>query len=128
MVKAIIASGKVSYLDLYNDEDLNKNQLKTDTTECLPDYIHPNSKGYNILAPVIEAWMKTLFDPKPEESVEESVEESAEASVDEPQTVSADESLSPPPQNNKYLLPIIIVSVVVVAAAAAVIIVRSKKK
>lgn len=128
MTKKICDKWEVPYLDLYNDEDLNKNQLKTDTTECLPDYIHPNSKGYNILAPVIEAWMKTLFDPKPEESVEESVEESAEASVDESQTVSADESLSPAPQNNKYLLPIIIVSVVVAAAAAAVIIVRSKKK
>ena len=30
------------------------------TAECLPDHIHPNSKGYNLLAPVIGDWMQAL--------------------------------------------------------------------
>ena len=50
----------VAYLDLYNDEDLNTRVLKVNTTECLPDHIHPNSEGYNRLAPIIGEWMETL--------------------------------------------------------------------
>ena len=62
----------VAYLDLYNDEDLNARVLKVDTTECLPDHIHPNSEGYNRLAPVIGEWMETLAAAPAEESPAES--------------------------------------------------------
>lgn len=48
------------YLDLYGDEDFCYDELRVDTTEFLPDYIHPNSDGYDLLYPVIEAWMETL--------------------------------------------------------------------
>ena len=43
-----------------------------DTTECLPDHIHPNSEGYNRLAPVIGEWMETLAAAPAEESPAES--------------------------------------------------------
>ena len=66
----------VAYLDLYNDEDLNARVLKVDTTECLPDHIHPNSEGYNRLAPVGE-WMETLAAAPAEESPAESPAASA---------------------------------------------------
>ena len=62
----------VAYLDLYNDEDLNTRVLKVNTTECLPDHIHPNSEGYNRLAPIIGEWMETLAAAPAEESPAES--------------------------------------------------------
>ena len=67
----------VAYLDLYNDEDLNTRVLKVDTTECLPDHIHPNSEGYNRLAPVIGEWMETLAAAPAEETPAESPAASA---------------------------------------------------
>ena len=48
------------YLDLYHDDDFCEDELMVDTTEFLPDYIHPNGNGYDVLYPVIEAWMETL--------------------------------------------------------------------
>ncbi len=58
--KKICEKWGIPYLDLYFDEDLNKNRLKTHLTDNLPDHIHPNSAGYNIITPIIEDWMKTL--------------------------------------------------------------------
>ena len=58
--KQICDKWGISYLDLYFDEAFNTDVLKTSTNEFLPDFIHPNSGGYNLLAPRIEAWMKTL--------------------------------------------------------------------
>lgn len=75
----------VAYLDLYNDEDLNARVLKVNTTECLPDHIHPNSEGYNRLAPIIGEWMETLAAAPAEESPAESPAVSAVPSeVSEP--------------------------------------------
>ncbi len=58
--KKICEKWEIPYLDLYFDEDLNKNRLKTHLTDNLPDHIHPNTSGYDIITPVIEDWMKTL--------------------------------------------------------------------
>ena len=58
--KEICDKWGIPYLDLYFDETFNREVLKSETNEFLPDFIHPNSGGYNLLAPVIEDWMKTL--------------------------------------------------------------------
>ncbi|MBR4279251.1 MAG: SGNH/GDSL hydrolase family protein [Clostridia bacterium] len=58
--KKICDKWEIPYLDLYFDDNLNKYLLKGHTTECLPDTVHPNSKGYNILTPYIANWMETL--------------------------------------------------------------------
>ncbi len=58
--KKICEKWGIPYIDLYFDEKLNKEVLKTHTDEFLPDFIHPNTNGYNILAPIINDWMKTL--------------------------------------------------------------------
>lgn len=58
--KRICDKWDIPYLDLYFDENLNKYLLKGHTNECLPDTVHPNSKGYNILTPYIANWMETL--------------------------------------------------------------------
>ncbi len=60
MAKEICKKWDVPCLDLYSNEDFNKNQMKTSTQECLYDFIHPNTTGYNVISPVINDWMKTL--------------------------------------------------------------------
>lgn len=58
--RKICKKWNIPYLDLYADDDFCEDELLVETTECLPDYIHPNGAGYDILYPVIEAWMETL--------------------------------------------------------------------
>ena len=78
MTKQICDKWGVPYLDLYNDEVLNNELLKTNTREFVPDAVHPNTAGYDIISPFINDWMKTLA---VEEVVEESVEESVESEI-----------------------------------------------
>lgn len=58
--KEICNKWGIPYVDLYFDEELNKNVLKSHLNENLPDFIHANSSGYNIITPIINDWMKTL--------------------------------------------------------------------
>ncbi len=51
---------KVSYLDLYDDQDFNQNVMKVSTKDNLMDYLHPNDSGYDLLAVKIGTWMETL--------------------------------------------------------------------
>ena len=60
IAKKICDKWSVPYLDLYFDDDFNQNQLKTHTNENIPDWVHPNSAGYEILAPKINEWMKAM--------------------------------------------------------------------
>ncbi len=50
----------VSCLDLYHDAYLNDELLAVNTDRCSPDGVHPNAKGYEILAPVIAEWMEGM--------------------------------------------------------------------
>lgn len=68
IIKAACEKWDIEYLDLYNDTDFCQNVLKTDTLTHLSDYLHPTSSGYDLLAPKIEAWMKTLGQEKPAET------------------------------------------------------------
>lgn len=58
MIKAACAKWGISYVDLSTDEI--KTKLKVDTTELLPDYLHLNAKGYDIVTPYIAAFMESL--------------------------------------------------------------------
>lgn len=123
----------IPYLDLYNDEEINKNVLKTDTLDCLYDYIHLNSNGFNNLAPIIEAWMETLTvdgippeEPSEEPSAEPSVEPSEEPSV--PAESSAAESEAEQPDTGLPVYVYVIIAVLVVAVAVVIILVLKKKK
>ncbi len=58
--KKICDKWEIPYLDLYFDDDFNENIFRSASPDHLPDTVHPNSAGYNILAPIIEDWMKTL--------------------------------------------------------------------
>ena len=58
--KKICDKWEIPYLDLYFDEDFNNTVFRSASPDHLPDTVHPNSAGYNILSPIIEDWMKTL--------------------------------------------------------------------
>lgn len=131
MAIAICEKWNIPYLDLYNDEDLNKDVLKTDTTECLYDYIHLNSNGFNVLTPIIEDWMKTLTVdgiPSEESSEAESSEETASSEA-ESIAQSAEESSAEEPESGipVYVYVIIAVAAVAVIAVVAVLVLKKKK-
>lgn len=58
--KKICDKWGIPYVDLFFDEDLNKNRLKSHLPDNIPDFVHPNSNGYNIITPIINDWMKTI--------------------------------------------------------------------
>ncbi len=60
MGKKICEKWGIPYLNLYEDDDFNKNYIKSHTNKGLYDFVHPNVEGYNVLAPVINDWMKTI--------------------------------------------------------------------
>ena len=120
MAKLICDKWDIPYIDLYSDEDFNKNVLKNNSTVNVPDLIHPNTAGYDIIAPVINDWMKTLGVTEEEESVEESVEETP--------AITESSATTEEKGGSANVVIIIVCGVVVVAAIAVAIIVLKKKK
>ena len=59
MAKQICEKWNVPFLNMFEDEALNK-ELKVDTNENLPDNLHPNTSGYDVLYKYIMYWMETL--------------------------------------------------------------------
>ena len=51
---------EIPYLDLFHDEEFNSSVMKVKTRTYLQDYLHPNTKGYDVLYPVIAQWMEGL--------------------------------------------------------------------
>lgn len=133
LTKRICEKWDVPYLDLYNDNDFNNNVLKSHTNECLPDAIHPNSKGYNLLAPKIEEWMISLYSP-PTDTSTPTTEVSNTSKDDASATTSANDASSSsqppsPPSNDNLTLVLVISAIVILAvvAVAVVLLVRKKK-
>ena len=60
VAKQICEKWGIPYLNLYENDDFCNNVLKVRTNENLPDAIHPNTHGYDLLYPVIEEWMEEL--------------------------------------------------------------------
>ena len=60
LAKKICDKWSVPYLDLYNDEEINKKLEVSTSTTYLYDSIHPSTAGYEVLYPVVEAWVKEL--------------------------------------------------------------------
>jgi len=123
IAKQICDKWGIDYLDLYSDEELNKNMLKTHTTEYLPDTIHPNTAGYDILSPVIGDWMKTIGQKGEESQAESVVSEESEESVAE--NISEEESNADSGSGDTVVY-IICGAVTVIAIIAAVIILKKK--
>ena len=56
-VKTACDKHGIDYVDLYNDEYVKAN---FNNEEHLPDSLHPNAAGYDILSEVIADWMETI--------------------------------------------------------------------
>lgn len=50
--EALCETYDIHFIDLYNNTELN-NRLETSTTKYLPDTLHLNAEGYDILAPYV---------------------------------------------------------------------------
>lgn len=59
IIKLACRKYNIPYIDMYNDASVEA-AMKPLTKEFLPDGIHPNSSGYEILTPYIEDFMKQL--------------------------------------------------------------------
>ncbi|MBQ8696928.1 MAG: InlB B-repeat-containing protein [Clostridia bacterium] len=59
VAKEICDKWNVRYFDMYDNTKVNAD-LKVGATTYLPDHVHPNKAGYDILAPMVEGFMKTL--------------------------------------------------------------------
>ena len=57
--KQICEKWGISYLDMYNNKQLN-NQLEVSNTRYLPDGTHPNAAGYDVLGPYITEYMRSM--------------------------------------------------------------------
>jgi lysophospholipase L1-like esterase len=136
MAKQICDKWEIPYLDLYSDEDFNNNVLKYKQYTNLYDLIHPSTAGFDVLAPVISDWMKTIpayYEElnKPEEpSVD--VSEVASEAISEAASEAISDLDSEPAIDNEgasnIIIYIVIGAVAVIAIAVAVIIVAKKKK
>ena len=80
MAKELCEKYDIVFIDLYNNQELN-DKLETSTTKYLPDTLHLNAAGYDIITPYIisalEAEMKTEEVTTPEETTVLSPETSA---------------------------------------------------
>ncbi|MBR5286869.1 MAG: SGNH/GDSL hydrolase family protein [Clostridia bacterium] len=131
MAKQICDKWEIPYLDLYSDEDFNNNVLKYKEYTNLYDLIHPSSAGFDVLAPVISDWMKTIpaYYEELNKPEEESVDVSEAASEAVSEAVSEDASIAEPTEDNSGLIIYIVCgAVIVIAIAVAVIVVIKKRK
>ncbi|MBQ1205961.1 MAG: SGNH/GDSL hydrolase family protein [Clostridia bacterium] len=128
MAKQICEKWQIPYIDLYTDEDFNNNQLQYKRTTNLPDLIHPNSKGFDIIAPVINDWMETI--PAYYEDLNKPEEESSEV-ISEPVSEPVSDLVSEPAIDNEgdsnLIIYIICGAVVLVAIVIAVIFLIKKR-
>lgn len=59
IAREICAKWGIPYLDLFDDQ-YSIRLLKANTNEYLQDTLHLNTKGYDIITPVIAQWMTTI--------------------------------------------------------------------
>lgn len=78
MAKSICDKWEIPYLDMYDDEEINRALDVAGGTTYLYDHIHPSSAGYDVLAPYIAAFLRSLYEPE-EPVVSEDEEESKTA-------------------------------------------------
>lgn len=130
MAKRICEKWNIPYLDLYGDTEFNRTVLKTHTSTYLPDFIHPNSGGYDLLAPVIEDWMKGLTEAEitqestvPSEGTEEPLETGSEQGTVSSADVSENETGIP-----VYGYVLLVGCIVAVAAVVGIMLYSKKQK
>ncbi len=125
MAKQICDKWQIPYVDLYSDEDFNNNKLKYTQTTNLPDKIHPNTSGFDIIAPVINDWMETI--PAYYEELNKPEEESSEV-VSEPVSDLVSEPAIDNEGDSDLIIYVVCSTVVIIAIAVIALVIVKKRK
>lgn len=121
----------IIFIDLYNNKELN-DKLETTTTKYLPDTLHLNSAGYDIITPYIISALEEGIKGKPVDTTAEETtsapdpETTASATI-APEVTDAPETTASAPAEEKGCGSVIGVASVIIACAAAVILVKKKE-
>ena len=121
----------VAYLDLYNNQELNEAMEVGTSTKYLPDHIHPNTAGYELLYPVIEEWLISLVSAQNEPvsgvESEPSVESSVSVISDDPAS-DPDGSEPAASPKNYTLIAAIGAGIALLVSLVLVLVFRKKRK
>ena len=124
LAKQICDKWEIPYLDLYNNKEINDALEVSTSLTYLKDHIHPNSAGYDVIAPYIASFLRDVVAPPApvEESSGEPVESSEQTEVI-PGVGKKTDGLPP------YAIALIVGgAVLLLAAVCALVIFKSKKE
>ena len=98
MAKQLCEKYGIIFIDLYNNKELN-DKLETTTTKYLPDTLHLNAAGYEIITPyILEAIEAGVTAPvEPETTLPETTEAPVET-TDAPEVTTAEPEQTPAPE------------------------------
>lgn len=65
--RAVCNKWDVPYLDLFAEKDVI-DLFAADTQKYCQDNIHPTAEGYDVITPIITAWMENMKSPRPADS------------------------------------------------------------
>lgn len=128
--KALCEKYGIIFIDLYNNKELN-DKLETSTKKYLPDTLHLNSAGYDIITPYIISALEAEFkSTTPETTAEETTAAPAPettAPVTNAPETTAPETTAPAAAEPKGCGSVIGASAIIVACAAAVVLAKKKE-
>lgn len=127
LAKQICQKWGVSCLDLWNNEELNA-LLHSDTDAYLPDGLHVNHNGYNVLDAYIVEWFEKLDAPQtPDEGTDptEPADQPTQETTQVPGASSGEENKTPPAVSSTLVAVIILGAA---CAVAAVILILGTRK
>lgn len=115
----------IVFIDLYNNKELN-NKLETTTKKYLPDTLHLNSAGYDIITPYIISALEAEFKSTTPETTVEKTTAAPTPETTVPVT-NAPETEAPSAAEPKGCGSVIGAASVIVACAAAVALTKKKE-
>ena len=128
--KALCEKYGIIFIDLYNNKELN-DKLETTTTKYLPDTLHLNSAGYDIITPYIISALEAGLKAGTEETTAEETTSAPAPETTAPQTsapvTEAPSTTAPAATEPKGCGSVIGVASVMIACAAAVVVIKKKK-
>ena len=128
--KALCEKYGIIFIDLYNNKELN-DKLETTTTKYLPDTLHLNSAGYDIITPYIISALEAGLKAGTEETTAEETTSAPTPGTTAPETnapaTEAPSTTAPAATESKGCGSVIGVTSVIAVCAAAVLFVKRKE-
>ena len=98
MAKQLCEKYGIIFIDLYNNKELN-DKLETTTTKYLPDTLHLNAAGYEIITPyILEAIEAGVTAPVEPETTLPETTEAPEETTEAPEVTTAEPEQTPAPE------------------------------